>query len=259
MIDWLYSLPEPVLLAIPVLTLVFLIGLLPKLLGAISTKIHDNANTDFVLRMQTTLFSITGLVLAFSLVQADINFRQVETYVSTEAARIDQLDRLLTRYDDAQVAKIRGLLRAYAESIAHDEWPTMNERGSRKAGQAFAPLSRQIQSIEPAPGRQTLLVGEMLKSLEGIAESRALRLNSVSIGLPALYWEVVLFMLGVLIVVSCTVAPTIFRSSVLAAQAAVLGVFLGFVFIMDQPFKGQNGIGPNAILLTLERMAERVD
>jgi hypothetical protein len=259
MVDWLYSLPEPVLLALPVLTLVFLIGLLPKLLGVISKTIHDNANTDFVLRMQTTLFSITGLVLAFSLVQADINFRQVETYVSTEAARIDQLDRLLTRYDDANVLKIRGLLRAYAESIARDEWPTMNERGNRKTNQAFGPLSRQILSIDPAPGRQTLVVGEMLKSLEGIAESRALRLNSVNIGLPALYWEVVLFMLGVLILVSCTVEPTFFRSAVLAAQAGVLGVFVGFVFIMDNPFKGENGIGPNAIILTLERMAERVE
>src|SRR5260370_2552011 len=29
-------------------------------------------------------------------------------------------------------------------------------------------------------------------------------------------------------------------------QAAVLGAFVGFVFLMDQPFKGQNGVSPDA-------------
>jgi hypothetical protein len=32
---------------------------------------------------------------------------------------------------------------------------------------------------------------------------------------------------------------------------AVLGTFIGFVFVMDQPFKGRSAVDPQAILQTI--------
>ena len=98
MIDWIYSLAEPVTLALSVSILVALIVFLPRLVRRLRWMAPSDSNTDFAMRIQTTLFTMTSLVLTFTLVQADINFRQVDTLVAVEAARVEQLDRLLTRY-----------------------------------------------------------------------------------------------------------------------------------------------------------------
>jgi hypothetical protein len=99
----------------------------------------------------------------------------------------------------------------------------------------------------------------MLKSLDGIAEARAARLNLATIALPTIYWVVVLFAVTVVVFVSCVIPRTPFRSLLLAAQAAVLGAFVGFVFVMDQPFKGQTAIGPDSFVQTIARMEARTD
>ena len=93
MIDWIYSLAERVTLALSVSILVSLVVLLPRLVRRLPRMAPSDSNTDFAMRIQTTLFTMTSLVLTFTLVQADINFRQVDTLVSVEAARIEQLDR----------------------------------------------------------------------------------------------------------------------------------------------------------------------
>ena len=126
-------------------------------------------------------------------------------------------------------------------------------------GPQFAPISRRILAISPAGGRQSLIFAEMLKSLDAIAELRAAQLGAVSLGLPAIYWDVVLFALALLIFVTCGIEQTPFRTVVLASQAAVIGAFVGFVFLMDQPFKGQNGVSPDALVQVMGRMARRTE
>jgi hypothetical protein len=259
-IDWLYTLPEPVLLCLPVAVLVLLLVCLPRLTQRVPWFAPSDAHTDFVLRVQATLFTMTSVLLAFTLVQADINFREADSLVSAEAARIDQLDRLLARYGDEAAHAVRPLLRTYALSITHDEWPKMLKgRGSDATSRAFTQISRRILAMQPATTRQTLIMGEMLKSLDSLAEARAHRLNLIALGLPALYWEVVLFALAMLLGVSCMVQQTVFRSVVLAAQAGAIGAFVGLVFVMDQPFKGDTGISPSPFIDTVARMARRTE
>lgn len=142
MIDWLYSFPEWLLLAFSSVTLVGLIVFLPRLIRLVPWLRPSDVNTDFALRVQTTLFTMTSLVLAFSLVQADINFRQAEAAVSAEASRIDQLDRLLTRYGDHTAEEVRPLLRTYAQSIVQDEWRSMQYDNGNEKTRASSPTCR---------------------------------------------------------------------------------------------------------------------
>jgi len=246
--DWLYSFPDLVILvsfaaflAAVILGLPFLVRRLPWM------KIND-INTDFVLRMQATLFTMTSLVLAFTLVEAENNFRKVDALVSTEASQLNRLDRLLNRYGDPAATAIRPQLLAYAQSIVSDEWPAMLKGiPSEKTRTAFVPISRGILSLDPQTARQTMIYGEILRSFDAVAESRDARLAAVSVALPAAYWQVVLFAVLVLLCVSSTVERTPFRATVLAAQMAVIGAFLGFVFIQDQPFKGQMAVDADPI------------
>ena len=258
MIDWLYSLPDAVILVIGASAMAAAILIMPFLVHRLPRLRPGNENTDFVLRMQATLFTMISLVLAFSLIETESNFRKVDALISTEASQINRLDRLLTRYDDPAAASIRVHLVAYATSIVQDEWPAML-RGivSDKTRQAFVPISRGVLAMEPKAGRQTTIYGEILRSFDAIAESRDARLNIVQVSLPPIYWQVVLFAVLMLLFISSTMERSVFRSYVLAAQMAVLGAFIGFVFIMDQPFKGESAVDPQPLVQTIALMKAR--
>ena len=114
-----------------------------------------------------------------------------------------------------------------------------------------------ITAITPAPGRQTTLYAEMLKSLDFITELREERLDSVHVALPSVYWDVVFFAMIVLMVAASAIQRTPFRTLLLAGQAAFLGAIIGVVFITDHPFKGQTSVGTNAMDKAIAMMKAR--
>ena len=97
MIDWLYTLPDWMLLALWAAILAGLMTGLPFLTQRLPWLRPNPENSDFVLRLQATLFTITSFVVAFTLVQAESNFRKVDALVSAEASHLNRLDRLLVR------------------------------------------------------------------------------------------------------------------------------------------------------------------
>ena len=258
MIDWLYSLPETLILVAGALIMAGAILALPSLVHRLPWLQTSNENNDFVLRMQATLFTMTSLVLAFTLVEAESNFRKVDSLIATEASQINRLDRLLSRYGDDSTTELRQHLLAYAKAIVDDEWPAMlrDERSSRIRS-TLGPLSRGIFAIEPRPGREATIYAEILRSFDSIVESRDARLNAVTLALPKPYWQVVLFAVLMLLFITSTMQRSTFRAYVLSAQMAVMGAFIGFVFIMDQPFKGQTAVDSDALRRTIVLMENR--
>lgn len=258
MINWLYTLPDFVVVGMAAVTLAALITVLHRIVRHARILAPSEANTDFVLRIQATLFTMCGLILAFTLVEADGNYRRVDALVSSEASQIDRLDRLLARYGNPTAAETRKHLRAYTQSIVDDEWPAMLRGGeSAKTRTAFAPVSRDVLALDPGPGRQTEIYAEILRTFNAVAESRDARLNAVTVGLPAIYWGVVLFAAAMLLFVSSTMHKSPFGAIILACQMAVLGAFIGFVFVSDQPFKGETGVDTSEHLRALKRMDNR--
>jgi hypothetical protein len=258
MIDWLYALPEIAIVALGAAILAAIIAWLPRLVGRIPGLAHADANTEFVIRMQAPLFTMTALVLTFTLVEAERNFRQVDSDLTAEASQLNQIDRLLTRYDAPAATVLRPLVRAYAQSIVTDEWPRMLAgKPSQPTNLAYSQLSRAIMALDPVPGRQSLIFGELLKSLDAAAESRDRRLANVRVRLPAIYWVVILFGALMLLFVSSTIGPTRLRTAVLGAQLAVLGAFIGFTFIMDAPFVGESAVQPVALSKAIQSMEAR--
>jgi hypothetical protein len=259
-IDWLYTFPELLLMVLPAATLVLLlVGLSWVVRNLLGLRLGDS-HLDFTMRVEMTLFSMTSLVLVFTLVQADTNYRSADALVASEGSRIDQLDRLLARYGDPKVTELRPLLIDYTRSVVEHEWPAMlSSQGHVDTIKSFATISHRILAVEPGTPRQSLVFGEILKSLDAATEARAARLNAVTVGLPSLYWEVIAFSLVMLISVGCVAATDRFRTIVLAAQLTILGVFVGFVFVMDRPFQGRHAIVPDTFQLVLTRMEQRTE
>jgi hypothetical protein len=150
---------------------------------------------------------------------------------------------------------------AYAQSVVTEDWNSMIQSGagSIAARHAFTTVSKHTLAVHPDNVRHSMIYSEMLRSLDWIAESRAFRLNTVNLGLPELYWEVMLFAVAMVVFVSVWIEQTFFRAMILAAQAAVLGALVGFVFLMDHPFKGTTQVTAQPIVEAMDRMKTRTE
>lgn len=258
MIDWLYSLPNWLLLAGWAALLAGLIVVLPQVTRRVPWLRPSADNTEFVLRLQATLFTVTSFVIAFTLVEAESNFRKVDALVSAEASSINRLDRLLVRYGHQTADQVRPHLLSYARSIVTDEWPEVARGdGSDKTQQAFTVVSRGVLALEPSQGRQVTIYAEILRSFDSLAEARDSRLAAETVSLSAIFWQAMGFAVLILLFVSSNIQQTRFRSIILGCQMAVLGTFIGFVFIMDNPFKGRSAVDPGAIEQTIAIMEGR--
>lgn len=258
MSEFLYSFPDATIVLMFAAMAAISIVILPLIFRPVRILRPNPDNTEFTLRIYGTLFTLCGFALAMTLVQAQAIYRHAESMVASEAAHINNLDRLMTRYDDPAVSGLRPALLGYANSIVKEEWLAMaHDRESEKTRLALVPVAVAITALAPAPGRQTTLYAEMLKSLDLIAELREERLDSVHVALPTVYWDVVFFAMVVLMVAASAIERTPFRTLLLAGQAAFLGGIIGVVFITDHPFKGQTSVGTNAMDKAIVMMKNR--
>jgi hypothetical protein len=222
-----------------------------RLFGPVSA-----ANSEIARTTMTAITGFTGAVLAFSLVQAQSNLRGVEKTVATEAMQLNQVDRLLTTYGDATVASIRDIVHAYAESIVGDEWPKLSQHGSsQRTADLFRALSQQVLTIRPASSRETVIYGDLVKSVDQLAESRQDRLIATDLALPPIYWEVIASLMLLLVGFSAFIEPQ--RALSLGGLGAGLALLITLVFIFDQPFLGNVSVTPAALVNVLQVMAIR--
>ena len=260
MLNYLYSLSDATLVIGFTLFWAGLVVLLP-LLTIPFPRLEPGADkTDFVLRIQGTLFTMTGFALAMTLVQAQANFRKVEAMIQSEASHINNLDRLLTRYGDPSVSAIRPMLLDYTSSIVKNEWPAMAKgHGDDGTLAKFVPVARAVAAISPTPGRQTTLYTEMLHAIDVIAEARETRIEDVEISLPGIYWGVVWLAMAILVLASCSIQRSWFRTFFLAGQAGILGALIGVVFVSDHPFKGQTTVPTHPFDMAIMAMKNRAN
>ena len=267
--DWLYGLPDLGIALLLGTVGACLLGGVPflreKLLriqvpGDQSQAAHDSL---------IVVTGFTAVVLAFSLVQAEGNFRNLEAQVGTEAHNIAQLDRLLVRYGNPELFlstsyaadAIRVSLREYANSIVRDEWPELSKgRSSQRTRALFRPISRGVLAIDPPPGRQSLIYAEMLKKADEIAADRKARVVAATkLELPWIFWQTIAALLVVVLLLAAFSEATFVRAVALGGLGFGLALLVALVFIFDEPFKGQKAVSPEPIVTVVAEMQTRTE
>jgi Protein of unknown function (DUF4239) len=259
--NWLYSLPDVgIALLLGMVGACLLAGvpfLRERLLRIQVSADHSQAAQNAL----AVVIGFTGAVLAFSLVQAHTNLRNLEAQVGTEAHNLAQLDRLLVRYGDPGSGSIRISLRDYANSIVKDEWPELHKgRPSARTAALFRPISRGVLAIDPPPGRQSLIYAEMLKKADEIAADRKARVVAATkLELPAIFWETIIALLVTLLLLAAFSEATVGRAIALGALGFALALLVALVFIYDEPFKGQSSVSPEPIVTVISEMQTRTE
>jgi hypothetical protein len=204
------------------------------------------------------VMSMTGVVLAFSLVQANINLRAVETTVGKEGAAFAATDRVLLRFGKPELTALRPLLASYGSSLIEDEWPLL-ARGQRSAAAdaAYTALSQQVRAIGPDDVRQQSMYNELLRNLDNLADLREEVVTYSEYGLPKFFWITASSLLVLSIALASLMESSLSRTVAVGAPAAAVALLLAFVIITDLPFEGEISVNPSAIQKALAMNAQR--
>ena len=260
MTDWLYQFPDAVIILISIVGSIIAMFVIHAICHRIIGERVPKEGFKFAETIHNSMISLFTLVLAFSLVQAIGNFRQANTQVATEAAQINNLDRLLTRFNSEKAADIRQHLMAYTKSIVEDDWPALvNGGASQKTTDLFKPVSQGIIAIHPENDRQVSLYASAVNLAHDLERMREVRLESGTLQIPTNYWMVILFAMLAKILLSALLDRSGMGNYVLGVQMAVLGALLGLVLIFDEPYKGQTSVQPDNFVSVLEKMRTRSD
>jgi hypothetical protein len=261
MLPWLYNLPNLcVLLLFGVLGAALFVGVLflrVKLWRHELQADHARVAHDAL----GVVIGFGGLVLAFSLVQEQINVRNLESQIGTEANNLAQLDLLLVRYGDAGEEALRISLREYANSIVNNEWPELGKgRASGRTTREFRELAQDISAADPRPGRQSLIYTELLKKVDELALARESRLVAAgNIKLPPTFWETIVLLFLVLLLLAAFSETKLSLGSAIAlgCQGFSVTLLVALVFIFDRPFKARTTLSPQPIIKVIAEMQNR--
>jgi hypothetical protein len=203
------------------------------------------------------VMSMTGVVLAFSLVQANNNLHTVDSAVAKEASAITLTDRALLRFGKPEAAAARPLLADYGAAVVA-EWPslTLGQR-SEAADAAYSALSKTARAVTPDDSRQTSTYNELLKDLDDLSDIRDEVLADSDYGLPKFFWITTVCLLALGVVLGAATTSSLSRTVGVGAPAAAVALLLAFVIIVDLPFEGETSVTPRAIQNALAANAHR--
>jgi hypothetical protein len=198
-----------------------------------------------------------GLAMGLIAVATWEDFTGIDSMVGKEAADLASLYRDLDGYPQPFRGQVEAQLRDYTRFIIEQDWPAHRQGKTREDGTVLLDgVENTIMGFEPRGEREKLVHAEVLRSLDAVVEQRRLRLEAVSTGLPVSLWSVVL--IGALLNIALTYLFWVENRTLHALLVAALAIFIALlVFLtaaMDNPFRGEFSVSPDAIHDVLDQV-----
>ncbi len=198
-----------------------------------------------------------GLALGLIAVATWQDFSDVDGQVSKEAADLARLYRDLDGYPSALRLSLEDDLRTYTRSVIDEDWPLHRKGQSNPRGEArLDALENRIMAIEPTRETERIAHREVLDGLNEVVEARTLREGSVGSGLPMALWLVVLS--GAVLNIGLNY---LFSVDNVGLHALLIGVFAAFLALlifltaaMDNPFRGEFSVSPDAYQAVIDQV-----
>jgi len=200
-----------------------------------------------------SLLGFTVFVLALVLSDVRSNLGKASDSVLTEAFTIQKLDRELKRVPDPQAAAVRANLRSYVQSVATSEWETLGSDApalSVDTEKAIAMLDEAVEALAQRLERGGDGLDELMTKVE---EMRSARLELATKSVPEVFWWVITLFLLAAMVMNGRHPLDATSSALITLHMGAIGLVLGLIMVMDEPFRGQSSVSPAAIVKAVEK------
>jgi hypothetical protein len=196
-----------------------------------------------------------GLLLCLLTVSAYQNNERVQQAVLAEATAIGSLYAGMRSYPEPMQSDVQALLRDYTLFTIYDDWEAHRTGRILDGGDHRAEAIRQrLASFEPRSDGQIVLHEAMIGAYEDFTKARQGRLAGVITEIPDVLWYAVLVgaVVSVLLFVMLKMRPM--QQFLLGTITSFfLGVILFVIVSLDDPLRGEEGVGPDALVLLWER------
>jgi 5-carboxymethyl-2-hydroxymuconate isomerase len=218
---------------------------------------NQNLDSDALFEMvERSIFAFLVFLLAITLGDVRANFSKAEDSVVSEALEVRQYLHVLDLQTGSFTDEQKSHLNTYLKAVVDDEWHSLAQAQphlSVPAEQAILGLRKSVQTNVQASG-MTSYTDRILSSLTKLENSRLLRYQLATASSPRIFW----LYIAVLMVLGCVTAGRTKldrrRAGVLAAYFGALGMVVGLIMILDQPFRGETSISSEPFRLVLSQM-----
>jgi hypothetical protein len=196
-----------------------------------------------------------ALLLGLLTVSAYQNFERVREYVLQEATAVGSLYADMGAYPEPIRSEMKELLRDYVLFTILRDWPAHREGEFLNGGAHRTEAMRQrLAAFEPGSLSQEIFHRQTVAAFQDFTTARQGRLTGVTISIPQVLWYAVLVGAGinVLLIVMLRIRPVqhFFLGTI---TAFFLGVILFVIVALDDPLRGEAGLGPDPFELLWER------
>lgn len=196
-----------------------------------------------------------GLLLGLLTVSAYQNNERVRQAIQQEAAGVAALYADMDTYPEPIRSDVREMLRDYVLFTVYKDWPAHRRGEFLNGGANRADAMRQrLAQFEPATSAKEIVHREVVRAFQEFTNARQGRLNGVITEIPAVLWYAVLVgaAINVLLLVMLRMRPV--QQFVLGTITSFfLGVILFVIVTLDDPLRGESGLGPDPFVLIWER------
>jgi len=241
--DWLYG-----ILAMLFSVLVGVGGLLitRKWIARLHVAASYNEIVSYYL---STVAIFYGIMLGLIAVSVWEGYNGAETSVAMEAGSLAALYRDISGYPEPVRSALQADLRDYIRYEIDVAWP-QHRQGNLPGGgmRILWRFQDQLQAFEPRTAGQQGLHSETLHAFNDVIQKRSLRIDSITARLPRPLWDFVVLGAILSFVVSWFFQLKSFAMHVwmTAFFAALLGMEIHLLVIMNHPYRGSLGVSPEA-------------
>jgi hypothetical protein len=193
-----------------------------------------------------------GLTIGLIAVATWQAYSDSDKAVGSEAAALAALYRDASSYPEPIATDLKALIKEYTRYVIEEAWP-MQKRGEVPSGgtERISLFQNRLYTFEPTTPGQQAIHSETLRAFNRVVELRRARLQAVTAGLPATLWWVVIIGSVMTIASGFLFHLSKFRIHMILTviMASLMGLLAFLIAAMDNPFRGEVSIGPDAFSL----------
>jgi hypothetical protein len=255
---WVYDLPTWLFAVLTILVTVSvgLIGLFATRKWVRTIHIHEHSHNEVVGYYLNAVCVFYGITLGLLAVATWQNFADVETRTGEEGAAVGVLYRDVSGLPEPHRTALQNDLRAYTRQVVDVAWP-LQKKGivPESEGKLLNEFEKDLMAFEPQTEGQKALYGRAYTGFNRLADLRGRRLQSVRGGLAPPLWVVIFA--GAFLSIALTwffdMKSQGMHFWMTVMLAALLGLLIFLVGALDNPFRGEISVGPEAFELVYQR------
>jgi len=224
----------------------------------VRARFHRGSGTNEILGDFLQYFGVIyGLLLGLLAVATYQNHTDVEKAVAGEASSLAALYRDISAYPEPTRTDLKNAIREYTRSTIEDAWPLQRKGIDPWKVNRAAPIYTALAAFEPQTKGQEALHNAALRQFNEFFEDRRLRVYSVTSGIPPLMWYTVaagaLLNMVLIWLFDLKLGTHLLLGSIISFFT---GTMISLIVLMDNPFRGEVGVSPQAFELIYNQMMQ---